>query len=87
MEEKERRQLEIQKKKEENQKVYPPQVPHLPFCYTGQAVMSFRQYTGVPHYCQVTQPAIGVTPTAPPPPPPSQVVAAPGGQHTPFNFA
>ena len=91
-----RRQLEreehkIQKKKEENQKILPvylPQVPYLPFCYTGQVEMSFPPnqlpasylpYTGVPqvHYCQVTQPAIGVAPTASPPS--SQVVAAPGG--------
>ena len=47
--------------------------------------MSFYPYTSVPHYCQVTQPAIGITPTALPPPS-SQVVAVPVGQHTPFNF-
>ena len=52
------------KRTDENQKVYPPQVPHFPFCYTGQVVMSFPPYTGVPHYCQVTQPAVGIIPIA-----------------------
>ena len=73
------------KRTDENQKVYPPQVSHFPFCYTGQVVMSFTRYTGVPHYCQITQPAIGIILLLFYPPPPSQVVGALGDSSCPMS--